>query len=310
MILNPQRILRAVLYPAARPDAGRLRAAVAGRAVLVTGASSGVGAATARRLGAAGATVLLVARSKDRLAEVRADIRRAGGVAHVHPADLAEAAEVDALAAELLESYGGADILVSNAGLSIRRSAELTYERLHDYERSMNVNFFGPVRLAMALLPAMRERGSGHVINVSTIGLQLPTPRYAAYLSSKAAFEYWLRGVAPEVRPDGVYSSSVFLGLVHTPMSAATELYRLMPGLTADQAADIVCQAVVTRRRVVDVWWARAAELAAVAARGPYEMLWSLYTQISTDSAAAEGEDGRRGPEVPLLGVLRRLGLP
>ena len=117
-------------------------------------------------------------------------------------------------AAEVLDEHGRVDVVVSNAGKSIRRSIELSYERFHDFQRTININYLGPVRLVLALLPSMRERGEGHIVNVSTMGVRIPpTPRWAAYLSSKAAFDVWLRCLAPEMRRDGV---DLHLGLPGT----------------------------------------------------------------------------------------------
>ncbi|WP_088319677.1 SDR family NAD(P)-dependent oxidoreductase [Kineosporia sp. R_H_3] len=249
-------------YAGREPSAAALRLAVRGRVVLVTGASEGIGAATARRLGAAGATVLLVARTRGRLEEVRREIVAAGGTAHVHPVDLARPEDVGALAAAVLAEHGRVDVVVSNAGHSIRRSVADSAGRFHDVERLIGVNHLGPVRLLLDLLPSMRERGRGHVVNVSTVGLGLPTPSWTAYLSSKGAFEIWLRTAAPELRADGVTVSTVHLGLVRTRMSAPTAQYRNLPAMSADEAAGVVCRAVLRRGRWYP-WWGRLAVLAA-----------------------------------------------
>jgi short-subunit dehydrogenase len=251
----------------------RLRRAVAGRTVLVTGASAGIGEAVARRLGEAGATVVMAARSADRLHEIAAEIIAAGGAAHVHPVDLADPDNAAALAKELLDCYGGVDVVVNNAGHSIRRSIERSQDRFHDFQRTMAVNYFGPVRLLLQMLPAMRARGRGHIINVSTIGVQFQVPRYSAYIASKAAFDYWLRSVAPEVRLDGVACSSLYFGLVRTRMSAPTAFSRYMPGRTPQEAADWVCRAVVSRNRTMAPAYGRIGELLGVIARRPFEAM-------------------------------------
>lgn len=226
-----------------------VRRAARGKTVLITGSSFGIGEAAAYRLAAAGATVLLVARSADRLGEVAGRIADHGGRAYCYPADLADASEVDALVKQVLDEHGHVDVLVNNAGRSIRRSLELSYDRPQDFERTIDINYLGPVRLTLGLLPAMQERRSGHIVNVSTVGVHgLPAaPRWSAYQASKAAFDVWMRSMALEVRGDGVTATNVYMGLVHTRMSAPTPIYRSMPGLTPHDAAGLVCDAVVRR---------------------------------------------------------------
>lgn len=292
------------------PGQDRLREAVGDKVVLVTGASAGLGEAVARRVGAAGARVALVARTEDALARIGGEIESAGGTAYVHPTDMGDLEAVGRLTDELLAVHGGADVLISNAGISIRRSLELSYQRFHDFERTIRVNYLGPVKLALALLPGMRERGHGHVVSVSTIGVQFPdAPRYAAYLASKAAFDTWLRAAAPEVRADGVACTSMYFGLIHTRMSGATSLYRLMPGQSPQQAAADVCSALVHRQSMTGPLWLRGAALAAEAGRGALDPALSLYYRLSEDSARARGEEGG-GLEIPVLeGLARRARL-
>jgi NAD(P)-dependent dehydrogenase (short-subunit alcohol dehydrogenase family) len=239
------------------PDQQALAAAVGGRTVLLTGASSGIGEASARRLGAAGAHVVLVARREAELRRVAADVRELGGRATPYPADLADVADVERLLGELARGVTAVDVLVNNAGRSIRRPVALSYDRHHDYERTIAANYLGPVRLFLGLLPAMRERGEGHLVNVSTIGVDVPAPHWSAYSASKAAFETWLRCVAPEARVDGVTTTSIHFPLVHTAMSAPTAMFRRVPGLTPDDAAGAVCRAIVHRPRLMGPWWAR-----------------------------------------------------
>jgi acyl-CoA synthetase (AMP-forming)/AMP-acid ligase II/short-subunit dehydrogenase len=246
------------------PRERRLRAAVAGRTVLVTGASEGIGAATARRLAAAGATVLLVARTVERLEQVREEIVAAGGRAFVHPADLSSPDAAAALAADLVTRYRRIDVVVSNAGRSIRRSVADTADRFHDIERTISLNHLGPVQLLLVLLPAMRANGGGHIVNVSTAGLAMNTPNWSAYHSSKAAFDTWLRSAAVELRRDHVTVSTVYCNLVRTRMSAPTPQYRRVPAMTADEAAEIVCRAVAHRRSWWP-WWARIGAVTSAA---------------------------------------------
>ena len=231
------------------PNAGgvlapSLEGAVAGRTVLITGASSGIGHSTALKVGAAGGTVLLVARTEEKLQEVANEIEEQGGVAYVHPCNIADVDDIDRMAAEVLEEHEAVDVLINNAGKSIRRSVDRTYDRFHDYQRTMQLNYFGPVKLILALLPTMRERKTGHIINVSTIGLQVNTPRFAAYVASKAALDAFSRSMAPEVIGDGVHVTTIYMPLVRTPMIAPTKLYDRFPTLSPDEAADMITEAI------------------------------------------------------------------
>lgn len=284
--------------PLVNPPSGvgedELRTAVAGRTALVTGASYGLGEATARRLGAAGATVLLTARSGERLEQIAAEIRAAGGNAHVKVADMTETESVEALAEWALSLHGGVDVVVSNAGKSIRRSVELSYDRFHDFERTIGINYLGPVRLLLALLPSMRARGEGHIVNVSTIGARIaPGPRWGAYQASKSAFDIWLRSVAPELRGDGVTTTQVYMALIHTRMSAPTPIYRHVPGQTPEQAAATICRAIVRRPRSIAPWWAPVADVATTVGRTPWEAATGVLFRFTNDTAAARSDTGK-----------------
>ncbi|HET6153489.1 MAG TPA: SDR family NAD(P)-dependent oxidoreductase, partial [Marmoricola sp.] len=224
---------------------------LAGRTVLVTGASSGIGEATARAVASRGGTVLLVARRAEELERVRAGITADGGTASAYICDLVEPAAVDALVVQVLADHGAVDMLVNNAGRSIRRSLEYSYDRIHDFERTMAVNYFGPVRLTMGLLPAMVERENGQVINISSWAAMLHPARFSGYTASKAALEAWSDCVQGEVLDDGIVFTNVRMPLVRTPMITPTKLYSRMPALTMGQAADVVCDAVVSRSRRV-----------------------------------------------------------
>ncbi|MEU4194489.1 SDR family NAD(P)-dependent oxidoreductase [Kribbella sp. NPDC026611] len=259
------------------PD-DRLAAAVRGKVVLVTGSSYGIGEATARRLASAGATVLLVARTAEQLELVAADIRSAGGTAYAYPANLASPDTVEELVRTVLAEHGHVDVLVSNAGKSIRRSVADTYQRFHDIERTNAINYLGPAKLVLELLPSMRERRSGHIVNVSTAGVRTPPmARWSAYLASKSAFDVWLRCVAQEVRGDGVTTSTVYMGLVHTRMSEPTPLLNKLPGLTPEQAADQVCTAVAERPHNITPPFVRPADALGNMLRLPTDRLLEQY---------------------------------
>ncbi|HEX2286674.1 MAG TPA: SDR family NAD(P)-dependent oxidoreductase [Mycobacterium sp.] len=278
LLVNPPRI----------SDPDRLRKAVAGKTVLVTGASFGLGEATAHKLAAAGATTLLVARSTDKLHDVAAALTDRGGQAHAYPADLSDEAAVADLVKHINEDHGALDIIVNNAGKSIRRSLHLQYERPHDFVRTIDVNYLGPIRLLLGLIPPMRELGSGHIVNISSIGVRVaPGPRWGAYQASKGAFDTWLRSVAPELHNDGVDVTSVYMAVIHTRMTAPTPSLRRFPGLSPEQAADIVAKAIIERPATIEPWWAWPAEVSSVVLRGPVDRAAQLWYRYTTDSGSA-----------------------
>ncbi|SDC41847.1 SDR family NAD(P)-dependent oxidoreductase [Actinokineospora iranica] len=280
--------------PRSHVDPAALRAAVSGRVVLVTGASYGLGEATARRLAHAGATVLLVARTADALDALAADLCRAGGTAHPYPTDLTDPAQVEALTERVLREHGHVDVLVNNAGKSIRRSIAKSTGRFHDFERTIGVNYLGPVKLFLGLLPAMRARGRGHLVNISTIGVQVPpAPRWVAYQASKTAFDVFFRGVATEIARDGITATSVYMPLIRTRMSAPTRAFDDLPGMTADEAAGVVCRAITRRPAQISPWWADLAELGAAATRRPWQALAGRLSGASKHGASEHGGGGR-----------------
>src|SRR5437588_3399797 len=259
----------------------RLRDAVDGKIVLVTGASSGVGEASARRLAAAGATVLLVARRRELLERIAEELRQEGASAFAYPCDLSDTDAVGELVAQVLDDHDHVDIVISNAGLSIRRWISESYERFHDFERTINLNYLGPVRLVLGLLPAMRERRSGHIVSVSTIGVDFPPLRWSAYIASKSAFEVRLAGVAPELLADGVRTTSIHLQLVRSPMLGPFKIWNYVPGMSSDEAAGIVARAIATRPRTISPPWARVGGAAARIAEAPIERLMAAYTEAA-----------------------------
>jgi short-subunit dehydrogenase len=266
-----------------RPGTHSLEDAVAGRTVVVTGASSGIGEATARKLGQAGATMVLVARSADKLERLAGEIADA----HVHPCDLSDMDAVDALVPQVLAAHGPVDVLVNNAGKSIRRSIHLSYERFHDFERTMQLNYLGPVRLTLGFLPGMRARGAGQIVNVSTTGVYFRVPRFSAYIASKAALEAFSDCIAAEIESDGVRVSSIQMPLVRTPMITPTKVYRTMPSLSPEQAADWVCQAIVHRPRRMGTHLGNMAAIADVVTPGPVGAMRRAGYGLVPDSRAA-----------------------
>ncbi|HEU4852190.1 MAG TPA: SDR family oxidoreductase [Telluria sp.] len=222
-----------------------LRGRVAGKVVLVTGGSSGIGLATAHRLAAAGAITLICGRDEARLAEARAQVQARGFDLRTYRADLADPEDSARFVQLLLAEHGHVDVLVNNAGRSIRRAVEESYDRLHDFERMMQLNYFGALRVTMGLLPAMAAQRAGHVINISSIGVLTNAPRFSGYVASKAALEAWSYCAAAEFSDLGVSFTTINMPLVRTRMIAPTKAYRDAPALSPDAAADLVVQAIV-----------------------------------------------------------------
>ncbi len=279
--------------PARVSDPDKLRRAVSGKTVLVTGASYGIGEATARKMAAAGATVLVVARSAERLDDLAAAINAGGGRAVAYPTDLTDETAVGALTRQITEDHGPVDIVVSNAGKSLRRSLHHQYDRPHDFQRTIDINYLGPIWLLLGLLPAMREHGGGHIVNVSSVGARVvPGPQWGAYQASKGAFDRWLRSVAPEVHADGVAVTSVYFALVRTRMIAPTPVLGRLPGLSPDEAADAIAKAVIERPRAIEPPWMWPAEVASVVLAGPAERAARIWHRRFF--AHAEAHEARR----------------
>ncbi len=281
-----------------------LSGAIGGKVVLITGASSGIGKACAIKCGAAGAEVLLVARTPEKLEETKREIEEAGGTAHIHQCDLSDIPDVERMAKEVLEQHGRVDVLVNNAGRSIRRSVELSYERFHDFERTMQLNYFGSLRLILSLLPTMRKRTEGrkggHIINVSSIGVQTHTPRFSAYVASKAALDAWSRCVASEVIDDGVHITTIYMPLVRTPMIAPTKMYDAFPTITPDEAAEMITRAMITKPKKVATRLGNFGELLYNIAPKASDAILNTAYKLFPDSKAAKGkpeEDGKPGRE-------------
>ena len=264
--------------------------AVNGKRVLITGATSGIGKAAAMKIAAAGGIPLLVARTVEKLEEVKQEIEEAGGTAYVYSADLSDMESLDELVEKVRSEHPVVDILVNNAGRSIRRSVELSYDRFHDFERTMQLNYFGAIRLTMNLLPGMRERKSGHVIQISSIGAQTNPPRFSAYVASKAALDAWTRIVATETIGDNVHFTTIHMPLVRTPMIGPTKIYDAFPTLTPDEAADLICEAIRVKPKTINTRLGTFGEVAyALAPKAVDQILHTAY-KVFPDSAAASGK--------------------
>ena len=203
--------------------------AVNGKTVIITGASSGIGLAAAHKIAAAGGIPILVARSMDKLEAAKAEIERAGGTAYAYSCDLADYDSIDAMVEKLFAEHASIDMLVNNAGRSIRRSVEVSYDRFHDYERTIQLNYLGTIKLIMGVLPHMREKKAGHIVNVSSIGVQTNPPRFSAYVASKAALDAFTRVVSSETIGDNVTFTTIHMPLVRTADDRSDEDLRQLP---------------------------------------------------------------------------------
>jgi NAD(P)-dependent dehydrogenase (short-subunit alcohol dehydrogenase family) len=300
LLQSPRALLRRhVLAPVARLAGQDLPSPLVGRTVMVTGASSGVGEATARAVAARGAVVLLVARRQDRLDQVVAEIEQAGGSAIGYPCDLTDGTAIDRLVTQVLAEHGAVDMLVNNAGRSIRRSLALSYDRMHDFERTMAINYFGPVRLVLGLLPAMRAQRFGHVVNIVTWGVQLKAPKFAAYIASKTALDSFARIAGRETWFDNVTFTNLRLSLVRTDMIVATEAYRRAPAKTTEEAAALVVRALEDRPLTMGTPVSDIGEVLNILAPRLMDALMAAANARVPDSRAARGVERRARRDLP-----------
>lgn len=266
-----------------------LRGAVAGKRALVSGGSAGIGKAIARRLAEAGARTLIVARDEEKLALARKEFEAEGLEVTTFSADISDPEACAAFVERVNDQHGGVDILVNNAGRSIRRAVENSYDRPHDLERLMRLNYFGAVQLAMAFLPGMSQRRSGHIVNVSSIGVLTAAPRFSAYVASKAALEAWSDCAASEFLDRGVAFTNVNMPLVRTEMIAPTKLYESMPALDPDEAADLVVEALIRRPARVATRLGRFGEAVRALAPNMGRIALNTAFRMFPESAAAKG---------------------
>jgi len=288
-----------------------LRHALQDRVVLVTGASSGIGRAVAAHMGRHGARMVLVSRTAEKLDELKGEIEAAGGRAWTHPTDLSDMDAIDRMVEAVLAEHGRVDVLVNNAGRSIRRSLAQSMERFHDFERTMRLNYFGAVRLMLALVPGMRERRAGHVINISSIGVQAYPPRFGAYVASKSALAALSRCVQPELADDGVAITNIHMPLVRTPMIAPTGIYKNFPTIDTEQAAEMVMQAVLSRPPEVSTRLGKLGEAVDTLSPGllSFVMTGAYHAfpdSVPKDGARPDGEEPEMSVEAAAMAYLMR----
>jgi short-subunit dehydrogenase len=239
-----------------------------GQTVVITGASSGIGAHAARQMAERGATVCLLARRAEELEQVRDRITSAGGSAHVYPVDLVDAEASDAVIKQLLSDHARIDVLVNNAAHSIRRPITESLDRAHDYERTININYLAAVRLTLGLMPRFLEQGHGHVVVSTSMSTQIPIPLFSAYLASKSALESFARSLSAELGDRGVPTTIVYFPMVRTEMSTATEIYQAMPMMSPRKAARWLVKAADSRPPRVTSITGRFGELGMATAPG------------------------------------------
>lgn len=267
-----------------------LKKRINGKVVLITGASSGIGLTTAHQFAEAGAHVLLLARTKETLDAVKADIEARGGQASVYPCDLNNLEEIDAISQQVLADVEHIDILINNAGRSIRRAVHESFDRFHDFERTMQLNYFGSVRLIMNLLPKMMLRRQGHIINISSIGVLANATRFSAYVASKAALDAFSRCLSAEVHSHNITITSVYMPLVRTPMIAPTKMYNYVPTLSPEQAADLVAYAVIKRPKKIATSLGYLASMTYAVAPDINNKLMSIGFNLFPSSSASVGK--------------------
>ncbi|MGH8965358.1 MAG: SDR family NAD(P)-dependent oxidoreductase [Actinomycetes bacterium] len=277
---------------------------LAGRVVVVTGAGSGIGRSEALEIARQGAKVVVAdlgvaldgsAESGSAARAVVAEITEAGGAAIACQEDVGDWDGSKRIVDTAIDAFGGIDVIVNNAGRSIRRSLHLSYDRFHDFERTMQLNYFGAIRLVMGLLPTMRDQGSGHIVNVSSIGVQTNPPRFSAYVASKAALDSWSNVVSSELVGDGISFTTIHMPLVKTPMIAPTRIYDRFPTITPAQAADLVLSAMADRPHEINTVLGNIGAVAhTLVPKTAFRVLHLAY-QVFPDSAAARGDQDDEG---------------
>lgn len=270
-----------------------LEGKVRGKVVMITGGTSGIGKAAALKVAAAKAKVIVVARGQQELDDTKKEIEAEGGTCFTYSADLTDEKSCNDLVAAVIKDHGGVDVLINNAGRSIRRSIALSYDRFHDFTRTMELNYFGSLRLIMGFLPKMTEQKRGHIINISSIGVLANSPRFSAYVASKAALDAFSRCAQGEFSDQGICFTTINMPLVKTPMIAPTKMYDSVPTLTPEEAADLIVKAIIERpSRVATRLGIFAAVLNQLAPKA-YEVVMNTAYTLFPDSAAAKGMKGR-----------------
>lgn len=268
-----------------------LAGAVRGRVVMITGASSGIGRSAALKIAPAGAKLILVARNRENLESAKAEIEAKGGEAFIYTADVSDIADCEKLIKAVMKDHGRIDVLVNNAGRSIRRSIHNSYDRFHDFERTMQLNYFGAVRLILGVLPSMEKNGGGHIINISSIGVLANSPRFSAYVASKSALDSFSRCARPEYLDKNVHFTTINMPLVRTPMIGPTTFYNEVPTLSSEEAADLICKALIEKPKRIATSLGIFAQIVTTLTPKMTDVVLNTAYKLFPESAAAQGED-------------------
>lgn len=249
-------LLAHLLFPPTKLNRQKLERQLAGKTVLITGASSGIGEQLAYLLSDMRVHMILVARREAKLQAMKSEIEvKAAARVSVFPADLRDPKEMEGLLTFLHQLPDGLDIVISNAGHSIKRSIRESLDRYHDFTRTMAINYFAPVQLLLSIIPLLEQK-QGHIMNISTVNVMLiPLPHWAAYQASKSAFDTWFRSAAPELNMMGIATTLIYLPLVRTPMILPTAAYRKLPAMSPTHVAKMIGKAIYTRRQTFKPWW-------------------------------------------------------
>jgi NAD(P)-dependent dehydrogenase (short-subunit alcohol dehydrogenase family) len=275
-----------------------LKGHVAGKVVLVTGGSSGIGLAAAHKFAEAGAITVICGRDQDKLDEACKEAKAKGYGFIAYPADIADMADCDRFIKLLIDNHGGVDFLINNAGRSIRRAIESSYDRFHDFERTMQLNYFGCLRVTMGLLPGMVAKKKGHVVNISSIGVLTNAPRFSAYVASKAALDAWTRCASSEYADQGVTFTTINMPLVRTPMIAPTKLYNNVPTLSPEEAADMIAQACINKPVRIATRLGITGELLHALMPRVAQIGMNTTFRMFPDSSAAKGDKAGAKPQL------------
>ncbi len=276
-----------------------LRGTVAGKVVLVTGGSSGIGLAAAHKFAEAGAITIICGRDQDKLDEACKEARDKGYQFVAYPADIADMADADRFVQLLIQNHGGVDFLINNAGRSIRRAIEGSYDRFHDFERTMQLNYFGCLRVTMGLLPGMVAKRKGHIVNISSIGVLTNAPRFSAYVASKAALDAWTRCASSEFADQGITFTTINMPLVRTPMIAPTKIYQNVPTLAPEEAADMIAQACIFKPVRIATRLGVTGQVMHALVPRVAQIVMNTSFRMFPDSSAAKGEKGAKSQLSP-----------
>jgi len=275
-----------------------LKGTVEGKVCVVTGATSGIGLATAHMLADAKATLCIAARTQETLDEVKKELLAKGANVHAYRCDFADTADCDAFVKNVLHDHGHVDFLVNNAGRSIRRSVNLSFDRMHDFERTMQLNYFGALKLILGFSPSMLERKRGHIVNISSIGVLTNAPRFSAYVSSKAALDAFTRCAAAEFSDSNVTFTTINMPLVRTPMIGPTKLYDSVPTLSPEDAAELIADAIINKPKRIATRIGTFASVLHALTPKLGEIVMNTGFKMFPDSEAALGKAKTEKPKV------------